>query len=175
MLGTVVKRGIVVLWVSDFAITDETGTREARALQCDFMVRACGVCGPWGPSCKSGLDQGFSEHVAECYSSWAHFRGSLDGMVVTGARWPLSASYFLISTALLWSVSYTELELLVRFRLINSVLRSEKSLQTAGSEDWLLVKTNTERSLFSRASNDYISGIHIDQSADIWKQRKAKN
>ena len=39
---------------------------------------------------------------------------------------------------------------------------------------FLLIKTNTERSLFSQASNDYISGICIDQSTDIWKQRKSK-
>lgn len=41
--------------------------------------------------------------------------------MVVGARWPLSAPYFVISTALLSSVTYTELELLVRFCLINSV------------------------------------------------------
>lgn len=43
----------------------------------------------------------------------------------------------------------------------------KESLQTADSEDWLLVKTNRERNLFSQATNDYISGIHIDQSTDI--------
>lgn len=51
----------------------------------------------------------------------------------------------------------------------------KERLQTTGSEDWLLVKTNSERNLFSQATNDYISGIHIDQSTDIWKQQKAKN
>lgn len=58
-------------------------------------------------SCQSDLDPSFSEHVPECGSSWEHFRGSLEVMVVMGARWPSSASYFLINM-LCFDLSHTQ-------------------------------------------------------------------
>lgn len=58
-------------------------------------------------SCQSDLETSFSEHVPECGSSWEHFRGSLEVTVMMGARWPLSASYFLINT-LCFDLSHTQ-------------------------------------------------------------------
>lgn len=83
-------------------------------------------------------DPDWESHLSQCFLSMLHrmlqFLGAFWGLPgVVGSRWPLSTLCFIVSTALLLSVSYAELELLVRSCLI--VFHAQKeSLQTAGSE-----------------------------------------